>query len=175
MDKKKKIRVEEPKLIKNVNEDTNMIKKFVYILIGVSLITVLIYFLTSKFLIDDEALKDDEPSVTITYNDINVGNIFNRPYDVYYVLAYDSKDNRATYFESLKEDIKQKEGEQDTKVYFLDLSNKLNKKYVGETANKKASTVDELVLTNPNLIVIKNGKISNYYASIDEIESYLNK
>lgn len=49
MEKKKIKGNKKSEVIKYVNEDTNQMKKFVFILIGVAVIALLLYFLTAKF------------------------------------------------------------------------------------------------------------------------------
>ena len=54
----------------------------------------------------------------------------------------------------------------------MDLSLDINKQYVKEKSNKEASKPSELELTDPTLILIKDGKISKYY---DEEETIIEK
>jgi hypothetical protein len=171
MKKVKEKKQAERKQIKYVNEDTNEVKKFVYILIGVAIIVVLLYFLTAKYLVKDnfQSTDDDTTEVEITYDTVNVGNVFNRPYDTYYVFAYDSSESKAIYYATFVNNFDDDNG----KLYFLDLSTEINKKYVGENGNSKATKTSELSLKSPTLIQIKNGKIVNYYEDIDEIADIL--
>ncbi len=169
--KQKKIVPVKSSLIKDVNEDTNQIKKFAIILLGVALIAVLLYFLTAKYLVKDEFQGDDKASseVNISYDLVNGGNVFNRPYDEYYVFAYNPTEARAVYYASLISNYKEI-GKK--KIYFMDLSLDINKQYVKEKSNKEASKPSELELIDPTLILIKDGKISKYY---DEEETIIEK
>jgi hypothetical protein len=171
MKKIKNEKNESRKQIKYVNEDTNEIKKFIYILIGVAIIVVLLYVLTAKYLVKDnfQSEEGDTTEVEITYDTVNVGNVFNRPYDNYYVFAYDSSDAKAVYYATFVNNFDDDNG----KLYFLDLSTDINKKYVSEEGNSKATKSSELALKSPTLIEIKNGKISGYYEDIDEIANIL--
>lgn len=151
--------------IKYVNEDTDQIKKFILILIGVALVALLLYFVTAKFLVKDNFQEEDTPrsEATIEYDTVKVGNIFNRPYDEYYVFAYDSSSTKAGYYATISSRSSKE------KIYFLDLNLDINKKYVGEEGNKSASSAEEIVLKDPTLIKIKGGKIVEYYENIDDI------
>lgn len=155
-------------VIKDTNEDTATIIKFIFILVGVSLVTVLLYFASTNYIIKDGVEQEEqEQSVEISYNSINVGNVFNRPYDMYYVLAYDQESLKASYYSALVETFDVK----DSKIYFLDLSKDINKKYVGEEVNMSASKPSELVLKEPTLIKIEGGKISKIFTDLTEIEN----
>lgn len=151
-------------VIKQINEDTNEVKKLIIILASVGAIALLLYFVTGKYLIKDNFQTNNELiNTSITYDTIKAGSIFNRPYDKYYVFAYDSTSTNSNYYNILFNQFKKE------KIYFLDLSLDVNKKYISDKANKKASSIEELSLTNPALILIQNGKISDYYDKEDDI------
>lgn len=159
-------KVNKQETIKYINEDTNQIKKFIFILIGVALIAVLLYFVTAKYLVKDKFQKEVENKVEtkITYDTLSIGNVFNRPYETYYIMAFDSESLQASYYDALINNYTKE------KIYFLDLSLEVNKKYVKETSNPKASKPSELALKNPTLILIKDGKISKYFDDLASIE-----
>ncbi len=162
----------EPKqtLIKQVNDADDQIRKFVIILTGVAVICVLSYLFTAKFLVKDKTKDTDKKDETsISYDNIRVGNIFNRPYDSYYVLATDlTKD---TTYQSLVGTFTTNHS--NTKVYFIDLSLSVNKEYIGKS-NKNATKASEIKLSDPTLIKIKNGKIVSYLDNKNSIENELN-
>jgi len=162
----------EPKktLIKQVNDADDQIRKFVIILTGVAVICVLSYLFTAKFLVKDKTKDTDKKDETsISYDNIRVGNIYNRPYDTYYVLATDlTKD---TTYQSLVGTFKTNHS--NTKVYFIDLSLSVNKEYIGKS-NKNATKASEIKLSDPTLIKIKNGKIVSYLDNKNSIENELN-
>ena len=165
--KVKKINKEEKTIIKQTNEDTNMVRKFFLILIGVILISVLIYFLTTKTLSDSSKANTESTNASITYDTINVGNIFNRPYEEYYVMAYDfNGENAGDYTNAV---LTYKNESTSIKIYSLDLSLKQNNSHVGDKSNKTAKTAEEIMFNGPTLIKIKDGKIKNYYDSQDTI------
>ena len=59
------------------------------------------------------------------------------------------------------------------KIYTLDLSNEINKKYVSEKGNANATKPDELQLVEPTLIHIKKESIAGYYEGVEAIEKVL--
>lgn len=157
----------EAKLIKSINEDTNQVGKFFLILFGLIIIVGLLYVLTSKNL-NDNSVESTE--TTISYTTVNVGNVFNRPYDNYYVLAYDLQNDENSLY-SISNNYMNESGSK--KLYTLDLGLKVNQKYVKEVSNKNATKPNELSLTNPTLIEIENGKIIKYYDTVESIQNVL--
>ena len=164
---RKNKKTKETKLIKNINEDTNQVGKFFLILFGLVIIVGLLYILTSKNLSDNSV---ESTETTINYTTVNVGNVFNRPYDNYYVLAYDLQEDEDSLY-SISNNYMNESGSK--KLYTLDLGLKVNKKYVKDVSNKNATNPSELSLTSPTLIEIKNGKIVNYYDTADSIKDVL--
>lgn len=162
------IKQKEAELIKTANDEADQVKKFLLILVGVSLVAVALYFISKNYIVKDAELNNDNSTgeVTITYNNVNVGNVFNRPYDEYYVFAYDPNSLKASYYSALLNNFDTEKG----KIYFLDLSIGVNKEYIGETSNKDAKKANELSLKEPTLIQIKDGKIAKYYDTIEDIE-----
>lgn len=171
MKKQKKNKEIKQQTIKYVNEDTDQIRKFILILIGVALITGLLYFVTAKYLIKDDFQEENttKEEVTIAYDTIKAGNVFNRPYDKYYVFAYDPTLAKASYYATLISNYDNDE----IKMYFLDMSLDVNKKYSGEEGNAKATVPSELSLTEVTLMLIENGKITKYYENIDDIANII--
>lgn len=159
-----------PGVIKYTNEDTNVVKKFALILVGVAVIAVILYFVTAKYLVKDNFQNEEETPVSedITYTNVKGGTLFNRPYSEYYVLAYDKGSETAPYYSVLSNVYK---GE--TKLYMMDLSLDINKQYVGDKGNESASNPSELSIVDPTLILIKDGKISKYYEGKDKITDVL--
>ena len=118
---KKKEKTLKVNMIKDTNEDTEQIKKFILILASIAIIAFLLYFVTAKFIIKDEFQKENETTeTTIYYDQVKVGNVFNRPYDEYYVMAFESEDNNAVYYSALMNSYANKEDSK--KIYYLSLS-----------------------------------------------------
>ena len=172
MAKKKNNNVkQEETIIKDVNENTDQIKKFIIILVGVSLVAFLLYFVSNKYLIGDGRKNDTTTTEEISYSTVTVGNVFNRPYDEYYVLAYDAESVESDYYYSLINSFDTKKG----KMFFLNLALEVNKKALGETSNKNAKSPNELKLKEPTLIKIKNGVITKYLETREEIDKEISE
>ena len=170
MRKKKEVKDIKPGVIRYINEDTDQIKKFILILVGVALIALLLYFVTAKYLIKDAFQKEEESITesTINYDSVMVGTIFNRSEDKYYVLAYDKTGTDANYLNTLAS--RYSGGE---KIYTLDLSLDVNKNYVSDKGNSKATNPSEISLVDPTLMLIENASITKYYEGSTDIAAIL--
>lgn len=153
-----------------VGEDDD-VKSFIKIIIVMAVILLLIYGIT--FIINRD--KKENSDISINYDKMTVGMLFNRPYDEYYALIYNSDDSKSNEYSSMLSTYKQKKDDKDyIKIYEIDLNNKLNKGYYNkDKSNPKASSLEELQFGNITLIKIKNKKIVEYIESIDEIEKKL--
>lgn len=168
-----KKKVKKNDINKNVNtDDEKLVVKFIVVLIIISLIAVGFYFI-SKNIVKNRDDNTTESNVTISYDKVNVGMIFNRPYDEYFVMVYDSTDNDAMIYSSLISKYSQKEDS--LKIYYCDLSNKLNKEFVSSdgTTNSNAKSVSEFKFGQVTLIKVRNGKIVSYIENIDTIKNTL--
>ncbi len=165
--KEKKFKPVTSTVMKDVNDETNQMKTFLYILIGIAIVAGLLYLVSSQYLVKDgvKMQKVIPDSEDINYDIINAGNILNRPYDEYYVLAYNPDDLQAVYYASLISDFDKK----DSKMYYMNLSLDINKKYVGDV-NKSATKIEELSLESPTLIKIKKNKIDKIITGRENIE-----
>ena len=162
-------KIDNKKEIKREDDSVDQVKKFVIILFGVALICFFAYLFTAKFLVKEDSSSKRE-DVTIEYNSVDVGNIFNRPYDNYFVLAVDKESKDASYYDNIT--LSYSNESKSKKVFNLDLSLKVNKKYVGKS-NKNAKNASEVSLSSPTLIEIKDGKIVNYYDTKESITNAL--
>ncbi len=170
MTKKNKEIKKSAELIKQTNEDTDQVKTFIYILVGVAIVAVALYFISSRYVVKDGVKKTNEPTeTTIIYNNVNVGNVFNRPYDEYYVFAFDPDSLQAPHYSAILNSFDASK----TKMYFLDLSIDMNKEYVKDASNRDATKASELAFKGPTLLMIKDGKISKYIENVEEIAKEL--
>ena len=159
---------------KNVSDADYDIKKFLIILTILIVVVVGLYFLSNAIVNKrDNKESNVNTNVTISYDTLNVGMIFNRPYDEYYVIAYDSTLDDAMYYSTLITNYSKKEDA--IKIYYCDLSKKVNESYKAKdgSGNSKASSVQELSFGDVTLLKIRNKKIVNYIENIDQIESAL--
>ena len=159
---------------KNVSDADYDIKKFLIILTILIVVVVGLYFLSNAIVNKrDNKESNVNTNITISYDTLNVGMIFNRPYDEYYVIAYDSTLDDAMYYSTLITNYSKKEDA--IKIYYCDLSKKVNESYKAKdgSGNSKASSVQELSFGDVTLLKIRNKKIVNYIENIDQIKSAL--
>lgn len=156
---------------KNKSEVENEIYSFIKILIVVVLLVIGVYFFTNAFVNKDYDVKKDGQEGVVSSNSIIVGSMFNRPYKEYYVLAYKGDENDAVLFGSYVSLYESKEGA--LRIYTVDLDNALNNSYYSENGNSKAKKLDELKISSPTLIKIKNGSISKYIEGQTNIKKEL--
>lgn len=153
------------------NEDVQLIKKLIIILVVVVLVIIGFYFLTDKVV--KPTKNENKTSVDIDYNIATVGTMFNRPYQEYFVILYDSTKSEATYYDTLVSNYRNN-SEKSTKLYYVDLSLKTNSAYVSDTANKSMTGVDDAKFSGATLLKISNGKVVSFIDDREIIKSTLN-
>jgi len=178
--KAKKANIQEKKVKnkikdKKVQSETEIVvKKFIVLVVVMIVAVVAVYFL-SKMLVDKRNTLPADESVAgvIDYDIASVGTLFNRPYDEYYVMIYDSEEAEAVYYSSL---ITKYQSKKDAlKIYFCDLGNSLNSEYKSTDETTKVNTTDlsELKFGKVTLLKIKNGKVNKAYEDLENIKKAL--
>ena len=158
------------------NEETKTMKQFLITLIIVIIGVVGIYLLTKYVVKKDNATNNSSNTEEKNYIDPNtaiVGTMLNKSSDAYYVIIYDkTKDNATTYY-SLVSTYKAKD--KALKVYTVDLSNSLNKKYIAtdNKTNPKATNLEDLKFGEVTLLKVQNNKITEAYETTDAIKKAL--
>lgn len=158
------------------NEETKTMKQFLITLIIVIVGVVGIYLLTKYVVKKDNSTNNSsttEEKSNIDPNTAIVGTMLNKSSDAYYVIIYDkTKDNATTYY-SLVSTYKAKD--KALKVYTVDLSNSLNKKYIAtdNKTNPKATNLEDLKFGEVTLLKVKNNKITEAYETTDAIKKAL--
>ena len=158
------------------NEETKTMKQFLITLIIVIIGVVGIYLLTKYVVKKDNATNNSSNTEEKNYIDPNtaiVGTMLNKSSDAYYVIIYDkTKDNATTYY-SLVSTYKAKD--KALKVYTVDLSNSLNKKYIAtdNKTNPKTTNLEDLKFGEVTLLKVKNNKITEAYETTDAIKKAL--
>lgn len=164
------------KIKKYETEEQMEVKKFIFVLLGLIIVIIGVYFFTRAFVTKDLSKKTNE----INYNEgkindevVIVGTMLNRPLKEYYVFAFSSEDNMAIYYNALVS--KYLEKEKSLKVYYLDLENAFNKDYVAndEKASTAFTNIKDLKLGNLTLLKVKDGKVNKFLTSEDEIKKEL--
>ena len=151
-----------------VNEDTKEIRNLIIITLVVIALALGLYFLTDKVLNKD---KTSETNTNVDYTTCLIGNMFNRPYDEYYVFAFSGEDENVSKYNSLISTYEKKD--KALKIYKIDLDNNFNKNALSDTSNKKPTNAGDVKIKNSALLHIKNGKVVDYYESSSEYEKVL--
>lgn len=159
------------------NEETKTMKQFLITLIIVIVGVVGIYLLT-KYVVKKDSSTTDNSTTTeeksyIDPNTAIVGTMLNKSSDEYYVIIYDKTGDNATTYSSIVSTYKAKD--KALKVYTVDLSNSLNKKYIAtdNKTNHKATNLEDLKFGEVTLLKVKNNKITEAYETTNAIKKAL--
>ena len=162
----------EGKSLKNekITEDYSL-TKFIKVLIIVILSAVLLYLVSAIFITKEINLfgKNNTTNTTQTVsNAILAKSIFNQSEESYYVYFYDFNENNNSINATISSKLSS------SKVYRVDTSSSFNSKYVSDTSNKEAKTLDDLKVVKDTLIKIEGDTITMYLEGEEEITSNLN-
>lgn len=151
-------------------------KKIVIITLVVLAFLAAFYFITVAILNkDDSSTKADtnkDTEVEIQYKEILVGTSFSMKDSSYLVVYYDTTDDdNASKISSVISTYRTNNS--DGHIYYVDMSNALNKSFVSEEGNSSASSAEELKINGPTLINFADGKIVEYVEGTDKIVDYL--
>ena len=102
----------------------------------------------------DDETKEETSSVA---NTILASKVFTQSEEEYYVYFYDYSEENSAITETVTNKLSS------SKVYKVDTSSALNKKYVADTGNKSAKNLEELKVIPHTLIKISKGTITEYY------------
>ena len=156
------------KTVKYESEDTKEIKNLIFIILGIVIIIVGLYFLTARSINRKNALPEPEFDYTVC----TVGTMFIRPYDEYYVFLYSSENENASKYSELTKTYAKKDNA--LKVYNVDLNSNLDSKYLSDNSNNNPTNPSEVKIKDSALIKIKNGKVAEYYETTSDYEKVLN-
>ena len=172
MKKKKKIKVEE-----NISFDSSEIKKVVITTSVVLIFFACFYFLTVAIVNKDEKKDNTTNSssntseVEIQHEEILLGSSFSIKDYQYLVVYYDTTDDDLSSLTSAISAYRS--SSKDVNLYTVDMGDGLNKGFVGETPNKKATKASELSISGPTIIKFTDNKISTYIEGMDKVIEYL--
>ncbi len=159
-------------------EELNYEIKGVTILKVVSTIILLVlvlYYILAVFItkeIDISETKSTDSSENNTTSEsisdkIVATNIFSQKEDLYYVYCYDFSDEDEGVAQAVQ-------GASSQKIYRLNTKDGFNSKYVTDgEGNKNASSLSDLKISNPTLLVISGDKITGYYEGRTSIINFL--
>ena len=151
------------------NTETNEMYRLLKISIVVIVIFALLFFGVSIFVTKEiDVNKNQESQETGNTDAILANSIFKQKEEEYYVYFYDFNNENTNIATTIINRIP------DSKVYYVDTSDILNKNFVvTEGSNKKATNLDELKVIKDTIIKINNDKIVGYYEGEEDISTNL--
>ena len=174
----------ETKQLKNttVDHDNSAVTTFIIALIVIAVLVGGLYYVNAKYVTKDKYQDDNttttttEPSYDATV--ILADDALKQKETEYMVVFVDKSKDDASYITSLISGYKG-----DSKIYTVDLSNKMNKDYYNESSLRNLpmpTTIEglkECKVINPTLIKVKKGKIveltddkEKIYTAIDGVK-----
>ena len=153
----------------NDTDDSFNLKKFLIWIIIIIVVLVGFYFITNYVL--DHKSADSETSESIIQTDkIIFGQMFDRKYSEYYVLAYKNDSQSRVIYDRYISKYSKKDDH--LNIFMIDMDEAFNQKYVSDKSNI-VDNLNELKVSDDTLFKIKDGKISEYKVGSAEISSYL--
>ena len=156
----------------NITEDYSL-TKFIKVSVIVILSAVFLYLVSAIFITKEINLfgKNNTTNTTnqTVSNAILAKSIFNQSEESYYVYFYDFNESN----NNINTIVSSKLSE--SKVYRVDTSSSFNSKYVSDTSNKSAKTLDDLKVVKDTLIKIEGDVITMYLEGEEEISNNLNQ
>lgn len=146
----------------------NEMKKFIIMILIVTLVFGAFYGLTVLINKEDKQPTEDnnKSNVTIQYDEILIGNIFNQNNDNYYVLIEDIEDVNVSVYHAYLSNYSQKDDAK--RVYTAVLNNMFNNKYIDENSNL-SNDISEFKVSKTTLLEISKNKIVKSYEKDDDI------
>lgn len=145
------------------------VKKTIIIIVIALFLLVGMYFLT-KVILNKDVEEDKIMENTIQYDEILAGESFNQDEDEYYVIYYDSSNEYSTISSLISS---YQLNNSDTRLYSVDISNGMNKKYVTDE-DIITDNASSLKVKDNTLLKFRNGEVSEVITDITEITNYLN-
>lgn len=178
--KRKELRNNKKKKIENdvTNEEMMKLSSIIKIIFGVVVVMLVFYyglaiFVTKEVNLSSNNKKDNSSSETDNTNSVSnailAKNTFNQLEDIYYVYYYDFNDEEEVIANSIG-------NLSDHTIYRVDTSSGLNNNFVdNNNGNRNVTSIDNLKVKSPTIIMVDNDKVVSYYEGVDEISSFLNK
>jgi hypothetical protein len=152
-------------LDKAISGDSNY--KSAIITIVVVLLVIGLFYLFAVY-ITSKPQKIYVPEESISYEQITAGSTFNMSDSEYIVLFYSRENNT-----EITDKISNYKTRNNIGVYYVDLDDAINNTVISNTSNKEATKASELKVTNPTIIRIKNGKITDYVEGQNNVVNYI--
>jgi len=152
----------ERQILKTSNSvESDEYKKLIILIVIIAVVFLMFYAITTIFTKDnhDDIFNNDLNTNEIQYDEIIVGNMFDKAGEYYVLLKED--DHYSDLFESYVTTIKANH-----KIYTVDLSNAFNKSYI---ADEYSYDKNNFKTKGTLLVEIKDGKIKEHYESKEDI------
>lgn len=152
---------------------TDEVKTFIYTSVSVLAFIGVTYLgilgMEKLGVFDEGYVAPIKGETEIDHTFINIGTVFNRENESYYVLFdnYETNYTKDAYINYLVDTQK------DLKVYKVDMSLESNKQYLSEEVNDKAQNVNDLKINGTTLMKVSKGKNVKYVVGSENIEEYL--
>ena len=165
-------RMKQDKKNKNTFEETNYANRFVMTLGLVLIVLIGSYlvigiFITKTIKFGSEEKKEEKTEIVIDNSTILMGQVFDQKVDEYYVLIYNPNDTKSI-IKNWKQNYESKTGA--IKIFVVDSSNQLNKKYITkDESNKTPTSYSDLKVKEPTLIKINNKSVIEYIEGDEQI------
>lgn len=160
--------------IENVGSFDTNISTIIYVVIGVACVFVSFYLLTLFVLNKDTDTTNNDEEVSISLDSTIVGRSLSMPEDYYYVLYYDTSDETVMEtYSSVVNDYMYSTDENHVKLYTVDMSDALNKKYIAEESKPMPEKASDIAIKGTTLMIIDNGKVVEYVEDQNRIEELL--
>jgi hypothetical protein len=170
---KKNIKVDNKK-IENVGSFDVDFFKVLYLVLGVICVFCTFYIITVFVVVKDTKEAEKNKDVAISLDSTIVGRSMSMPEEKYYVLYYETKNEEvAEKYTSIVGTYQVNASDDKIKLYTVDMSDALNKKYAAEESNTKPNDESDIAIKGTTLIVIENGEVVDYIEDQDRIEALL--
>ena len=153
----------------NDNEESFKVKNLFIWIIVILLVLVGFYFITN-YVLDHRSSENNEIESVIQTEKIIFGQMFDRKYLEYYVLAYSEKAQSKTIYNKYISNYNKKDNH--LNVFMINIDEAFNSKFKSDTSNI-VDDINELKVADETLFKIKDGKIEEYKVGSTEISSYL--
>ena len=155
-------------IIKEEYNNMFSVKSTILTILIVGIIFVLFYLLSGFITGRSYKYNRNKVDASISYEEIMAGSTFNMNKDSYVVVFYYREDDS-----ELTNQISIYGSREGNSIYYVDLKNGINKYILDDNSNRNATNASELRVTNPTLIKIEDGFITEFIEGKDNIINYL--
>ena len=166
-------KIEESKKIETMTSFDVDVMRIVRVVSIIVVVFCLFYFLTVFITRRDESTSNEERETEISFTNIMSGRSFSMPEEDYLVLFYEfENEDLVSSFSTAVTGYRSSEATH-YPVYYANMSDAINKKYVSEVSNTTPADAADLLINGPTLIHFHEGKVSEYIEGESSIIEYL--